>query len=140
MKHTSILLGSLILSLTACTTDNKNDQNTETELDTSTAPLSAEGEWAKGYAEDMQALVDSSSDFEKLNQLEALVEQGEEQLFGTWQESWKSGELDAYNALIAEQTSGIDWANAQSTEERSLGGITESNVNFPSGMDSVQEY
>ena len=94
MKVFSYLTCSIMVSLIACTTDTTSNQSdSTTERDTSTAPLSAEGQWAEGYAEEMQAMVSASEDFAKLNALETFVEQGERQLFRDWQQSWKNGDM-----------------------------------------------
>ena len=141
MKAFSYITYGVIASLIACTTDTTSEQNdSTTEGDTSTAPLSTEGQWAAGYAEEMQAMVDSSEDFAKLNALEALVEQGEQQLFKEWQKAWKSGNTESYTSLIAAQNAGIDWENAQTSVTREMNGIIESALTFPSGTDSAEQY
>ena len=141
MKVFSYLTCGIMLSLVACTTDTTSDKSdSTTDGDTSTAPLSAEGQWAEGYAEEMQAMVSASEDFAKLNALETFVEQGERQLFRDWQQSWKNGDMTSYSSLIAEQSSGIDWKNAQTSTTREGGGIVESTLTFPSGTDSAEAY
>ena len=58
MKVFSYLTCGIMVSLVACTTDTTSDKSdSTTDGDTSTAPLSAEGQWAEGYAEEMQAMV-----------------------------------------------------------------------------------
>ena len=142
MKLSSFLLVGPIVSILACTqnkaeTDSTVNPSTE---DANVTPLSEEGEWAQGYAQEMRAMVESSTDFQTLNALEAWVEQAEAQLFTPWQLAWKSRDLDAYRSLFLEGASSLDWANAGVTTQRTSNGVEEASLHISEGNDTAKEY
>ena len=130
---------SVVGVLVACTNDEPKATDT-TDTEATLAPLSEEGEWAQEYENSMRELVNSSTQFEKLNELEVQVEMVEEQILKPWMNTWNNGDIESFHTLFADSAIYLDWANATAEEQRINSGIIESTVIIPTGNDSTQEY
>ena len=123
----------------ACSNDDSK-VDTQVKQDTSVPKLDAQGEWAQKYSEEIQTLVDATDDFASINHLEMWVSRAETQLISPWIASWKNGEAQKYQNLIASLNSGLDWKQAQSTVNRTSNGIVEKTLTIPLGNDSAFDY
>jgi hypothetical protein len=143
-----------VTTLLACTTqkdnsipqeqasqDTQGSQDTEASSeDTEAVPLSEEGQWAAQYHEDIKSIVQAEEQFSQLNHLEDLVEKTEDNILKPWMKSWKTGDINSYKNLFAENASTLNWLSNQVTETRNFSGIKEFNWVITEGEDSADSY
>ena len=135
-----------ITTLVACTTQNDNAQENVNNNDTEVASegtgmsLSEQGKWAAQYHKDIKNIVQGEDSFAKLNSLENLVKKAEDNILSPWMKSWKSGDLQAYQGLFAENAPTLNWLSEQVTERRKFSGVKEFDWTITTGTDSADRY
>ena len=131
-----------IVTLLACDAGDSGDvlsTNAEVE-DEQQSDLSEQEQWAANYFREMQTLVDSFEGLDQLNHVEELVSQVEAAIVKPWVKSWKTGELNDYDVLFAENASSLQWHLGSAQLHRDFSGIQEYSWVMETGNDTAKDY